>query len=141
LSFLLDTNIISEWTKPRPNAGVVGFLATQDEDALFLSVVTLAELRRGVDRLAVGRRHNLLDDWLRNDLPPRFAGRLLGIDPATADAWGQLIARRERDGRPMGVMDGWIAATAEVHGLTLVTRDVADFAGAVESMVCPWTAD
>jgi predicted nucleic acid-binding protein len=141
LSFLLDTNVVSEWTKPRPNAGVVKFLATEDEDALFLSVVTLAELRRGVDRLAVGRRHSLLDEWLRNELPSRFVGRLLGIDAATADAWGRLIARRERDGRPMGVMDGWIAATAEVHGLTLVTRDAADFAGATERVVCPWTVD
>jgi toxin FitB len=141
LSFLLDTNVVSEWTKPRPNAGVVAFLATEDEDALFLSVVTLAELRRGVDRLAAGRRRSLLDDWLCRELPARFAGRLLGIDATTADAWGRLIARRERNGRPMGVMDGWIAATAEVHGLTLVTRDVADFAGAVEGVVCPWTAE
>ena len=75
---------------------------------------------------------------LRDDLPGRFAGRVLGIDAATADAWGRLIARRERDGRPMGAMDGWIAASAEVHGLTLVTRDVGDFARTVERVVCPW---
>ena len=71
----------------------------------------------------------------------RFAGRLLGIDAVTADTWGRLIARRERSGRPLGTMDGWIAAIAEVHGLTLVTRDVADFAGAVEQLVNPWKAD
>jgi hypothetical protein len=136
--FLLDTNVVSEWTKPRPDAGVVAFLAREDEDALFLSVVTLAELRRGVERLAEGRRRGRLEGWLRNDLPGRFAGRLLGIDAATADAWGRLIARRERDGRPMGAMDGWIAASAEVHGLTLVTRDVGDFARTVERVVCPW---
>ena len=141
MSFLLDTDVVSEWTRPRPNLGVVEFLATEDEDALFLSVVTLGELRRGVDRLATGRRRNRLDDWLRSDLPARFTGRLLGIDAATADTWGQLIARRERGGRPMGATDGWIAATAEVHGLTLVTRDVADFAGTLERIVCPWAAD
>lgn len=141
MSFLLDTNVVSEWTKPRPDAGVVGFLAGEDEDALFLSVVTLGELRRGVDRLAPGRRRSRLDEWLRDDLPARFAGRVLGIDAATADAWGRLIARREREGRPMGVMDGWIAATAEVHGFALVTRDVGDFAGAVERVVCPWSGE
>jgi len=140
LSFLLDTNVVSEWTKPRPDVGVVEFLATEDEDTLFLSVVTLAELRRGVDRLAPGRRRNRLDDWLRNDLLARFTGRLLAIDVPTADAWGRLSARRERVGRPMGAMDGWIAATAMVHGLTLVTRDVADFAGTVGEIICPWTA-
>jgi predicted nucleic acid-binding protein len=141
VSFLLDTNVVSEWTKRKPNTGVVALLATEDEDALFLSVVTLAELRRGVDRLVLGRRRSRLDDWLRSDLPARFAGRLLGIDAATADAWGRLIARRERDGRPMGVMHGWLAATAEVHGLTLVTRDVVDFAGTLQRIVCPWSVD
>jgi predicted nucleic acid-binding protein len=140
VSFLLDTNVVSEWTRPRPDVGVVEFLATEDEDALFLSIVTLVELRRGVDRLAAGRRRSRLNDCLRNDLPARFTGRLMGIDVPIADAWSRLIARRERAGRPMGAMDGWIAATAEVHGLTLVTRDVADFAGTVGEIVCPWTA-
>jgi toxin FitB len=138
VSFLLDTNVVSEWAQPRPDAGVVAFLAREDEDALFLSVVTLAELRRGVERLAEGRRRGLLEAWLRDDLPGRFAGRVLGIDAATAEAWGRLIARCERYGRPMGAMDGWIAACAEVHGLTLVTRDVADFVGTAERVVCPW---
>ena len=76
----------------------------------------------------------------RNDLLARFTGRLLAIDVPIADAWGRLIARRVRVGRPMGVMDGWIAATAVVHGLTLVTRDVAAFTGTVGEIICPWTA-
>jgi toxin FitB len=141
VSFLLDTNIVSEWTKPRPNPGIVAFLEAQDEDELFLSVITLAELRRGVDRLAAGRRRSLLDNWLRSDLPARFAGRLLGIDAATADAWGRLVARRERAGRPMAAMDGWIAAVAEVHGLVLVTRNAADFAGTAMRIVDPWAVE
>jgi predicted nucleic acid-binding protein len=137
--FLLDTNVVSEWTKPQPDGGVATFLAEQDEDSLFLSVVTLAGLRRGVQRLPEGRRHSRLDAWLRDELPARFTGRLLGIDAATADAWGRIIARRERAGRPMGIMDGWIAAIAVVHGLGLVTRNELDFAAAVDHVVNPWT--
>ena len=141
MSFLLDTNVVSEWQRPRPNPGVVAFLEATDEDELFLSVVTIAELRRGVDRLAPGRRRTLLDAWLRDDLPPRFAGRMLAIDAATADAWGRLIARRESAGRPMSAMDGWIAATAEANGLALVTRNTADFVGTVARVVDPWSTE
>lgn len=72
MSFLLDTNVVSEWTKPRPNAGLVGWLAQVDEDEVFLSVVTFAELRHGIERLAAGARRRRLDEWLRNDLPVRF---------------------------------------------------------------------
>lgn len=138
MRFLLDTNVVSEWTKPQPDGGVAAFLAAQNEDSLFLSVVTLAELRRGVQRLPEGRRQRRLDAWLRDELPARFAGRLLGIDATTADAWGRIIARREWAGRPMGAMDGWIAAIVTVHDLGLVTRNEADFAGAVERIVNPW---
>ena len=139
MSYLLDTSVVSEWTWPQPNPGLVAFLANADEDSLFLSVITLAELRRGVDRMPSGRRRQRLDAWLRADLPSRFAGRLLGIDAPVADAWGRLTARRERGGRPIGVMDGWIAAIAEVHALTLVTRNVADFADTLDAIVDPWT--
>lgn len=140
MSFLLDTNVVSEWTKPRQDPGVVAFLSQEDEDTFFLSVISLAELRRGVDRLVQGQRRAKLDGWLREDLPSRFHGRLLGIDAATADMWGRLTARRERAGRPLGAMDGWIAATAEVHGLTLATRNVTDFEGAVQRILNPWKA-
>jgi hypothetical protein len=93
------------------------------------------------DRLAAGRRRSSLDDWLHSDLPARFAVRLLGIDAATADAWGRLIARGERAGKPMSAMDGWIAAVAKVHGLVLVTRNHADFAGTVARVVNPWAVE
>src|SRR5579863_6547753 len=119
MSFLLDTNVVSEWTNPKPDPGLIAFLSHEDEQTLFLSVVSLAELRRGVNRLPHGQRRMRLDQWLREDLPMRFDGRLLGIDAATADMWGQLVADRERTGRPLGAMDGWIAAIARVHGLTL----------------------
>ena len=141
MSFLLDTNVVSEWTRQRPNPGVVAFLDSEDEDALFLSVVSVAELRRGVERQPRSRRRSLLDAWLRDDLPARFSGRVLGIDATVADTWGRLIAQREAIGRPMSAMDGWIAATARVHAMTLVTRNVTDFAATVDSIANPWTDD
>jgi predicted nucleic acid-binding protein len=139
VSFLLDTNVVSEWVKPRPNAGVVAWLADADEDRVFISVVSLAELRYGIERLAAGKRRARLEAWLRNELPLRFEGRVLSVDGAVAEAWGKLVAGREAAGRPVGVMDAFIAATAEIHGLTLVTRNLADFKSSVGDMVNPWT--
>ena len=139
MTFLLDTNVVSEWVKPRPDPGVIAWLADVDEDRVFLSVVTLAELRHGIDRLRDGRRRKRLDAWLTDELAPRFEGRLLALDQAIADRWGELVARRETAGRPIGVMDAFIAATASVHALTLVTRNAADFKSTVDEIVDPWT--
>jgi predicted nucleic acid-binding protein len=140
VSYLLDTNVVSEWTRPRPDPAVVAFLASTDEDALFLSVITLAELRRGVDRLPTGRRRVALNEWLDNDLIQRFEGRILGVDHEVASAWGRLMAQAERRGRAPGVMDAWIAAIAEVGGLTVVTRNAADFEPLLGRIFNPWSA-
>lgn len=139
MSFLLDTNLVSEWTKPRPNAGVVRWLAQVDEDEVFLSVVTFAELRRGIERLPADARRQRLDEWLRSELPLRFEGRIVGIDGPIADEWGRLVARREARGRTIHAMDALIAATAQVHDLTLVTRNTIDFEASVKSLLNPWT--
>jgi predicted nucleic acid-binding protein len=139
VSFLLDTNVVSEWTKPRPNAGVVEWLARVDEDEVFLSVVTFAELRHGIERLPTGERRRRLDEWLRNDLALRFEDRIIGVDGAIADEWGRVVARRETRGRPMSAMDALIAATAQVHDLTVVTRNAADFQSSVKNVLNPWT--
>jgi predicted nucleic acid-binding protein len=139
VSYLLDTNVVSEWVKPRPEPRVIDWLAAVDEDRVFLSVVTVGELRHGIDRLPAGRRRARLDEWLRQDLPRRFEGRVVPIDAAVADAWGAIVARRERTGRPIGVMDAFMAATAEVHDLTLVTRNASDFRSSVTAVVDPWT--
>jgi predicted nucleic acid-binding protein len=138
VSFLLDTNVVSEWVKAHPNPGVVAWLAEVDEDRAFLSVVTLAELRCGVERLPAGSRRKRLDEWLRHELPLRFEGRVLPIDGAIADAWGRVTARRESLGRPIGIADAFIAATVEIHGLTLVTRNASDFEPTVKFLVNPW---
>ena len=139
MSFLLDTNILSEWVKPRPDAGVVAWMAEVDEDRVFVSVITLAELRYGVERMAHGNRRRRLDEWLRHELPQRFDGRILPINSAAADSWGRIVARSEALGRPMSVADAFIAATVEVHGLTLVTRNASDFRPVLKAIVNPWT--
>ena len=139
MSCLLDTNVVSEWTKPRPNPGVVAWLARVDEDEVFLSVVTFAELRHGIERLPAGARRRRLDEWLGRELPVRFEGRIVGVDGAIADEWGRLVARREARGRAIQAMDALIAATVQVHGLTLVTRNTADFESSVKLLLNPWT--
>lgn len=138
--YLLDTNVVSEWTKPRPEAGVVRWLDEVDEDRVHLSVLTLGELREGVDRLEPGRRRTQLDRWLTTDLPERFDGRVVGVDTAVAARWGALRAAAARSGRTVPVVDGLIAASAAEHGLTVVTRNVRDFAALGVPLVDPWTA-
>ncbi len=139
MSFLLDTNVVSESTKPRPNPGVVTWLAGVDEESVFLSVITLTELRYGVECLARGRRRKQLDRWLQQDLPQRFEGRILPIDAVVADARGKLVADTESLGRPIEARDAFIAATAQVYRLTLVTRNASHFETTVKSILTPWT--
>jgi toxin FitB len=141
VSFLLDTNVISEWVKARPNRGVVAWLAAVDEDRVFISVVTLAELRYGIERMTTGSRRNQLTQWLLEELPLRFEGRVLSINHIIADIWGKIVARSEAAGRPIGAMDAFIAATAEVHDLTLITRNVSDFETSINAIINPWAEE
>ncbi len=138
MSFLLDTNVVSEWMKPRPNPGVISWLAEVDEDRVFLSVVTLTELRYGIERMAPGGKRRRLDEWLQDELLLRFEGRILGIDNAVADACGKLVARSEAIGRRMEVMDAFLAATAQNYSLTVITRNTSHFEPLVEDLLNPW---
>jgi predicted nucleic acid-binding protein len=138
VKFLLDTNTVSEWVKPRPNAGVIDWMDSVDDDQVFISVVSLAEVRYGIERLAHGNRRRQLEEWLERELPLRFEGRLLPVDAAIADAWGRIVSRSEAAGRPIAVMDAFLAATAEFHRLTLVTRNVSHFS-LLKTIVNPWT--
>jgi toxin FitB len=138
MSFLLDTNVLSEPMKERPNSRVLAWLAQVNEDQVFVSVVTITELRYGVERLATGKRRERLDNWLRKDLISRFGGRILPVDLGIAEACGGLMARSELMGRPIEARDAFIAATAEVHGLTLVTRNISDFEPTLK-VISPWT--
>src|SRR6266700_798688 len=139
MSLLLDTNVLSEGMKPRPNAGVVTWLTTVDEDRVYISVVTLTALRYGIERMAAGSRRKRLEDWLQHELPIRFDGRVLPVDETIADASGRIVARSEAAGRPIEAIDAFLAATAQVHQLTLVTRNQSDFQAVLKTTLNPWT--
>jgi toxin FitB len=113
-------------------------MKTANEWDLFPSVVSLAELRYGAERLARGKRRAKLEQWLEYELPLRFEGRILGVDPAIADDWGRVAARCESIGRPISAIDCFLAATAEVHALTLVTGD-AQYFDVLKAILNPWT--
>lgn len=138
MNFLLDTNAVSEWVKPRPNPGLIRWMEEADEDRVFLSVISLAELRYGVERMAVGARRSRLEGWLRHELPLRFEGRILSVDNRIAEAWGRTVSRSEALGQPMAAMDAFLSATAETHRLTLVTRNVSDFP-VLKGLLNPWS--
>ncbi len=138
MSFLLDTNAISEWVKPRPNPGLIGWMEASDEDRIFISVISLAELHYGVERMTAGKRRSRLEQWLRHELPLRFESRILPVDTNVAEAWGRTVSRSEAAGRPIGAMDAFLAATAETYRLTLVTRNVSDFP-LLKAILNPWT--
>ncbi|MGB2606587.1 MAG: type II toxin-antitoxin system VapC family toxin [Candidatus Sulfotelmatobacter sp.] len=138
MSFLLDTNAVSEWVKPHPDPGFLRWTDSVDEDRVFLSVISLAEVRYGIERMAPGLRRRRLEEWLQHELPLRFESRILPVDAGIADAWGKVASRSVAVGRPMSAMDAFLAATAEFHHLTLVTRNVSDFP-LLKAIVSPWT--
>lgn len=138
MSFLLDTNAISEHTKPTPDPGLAEWLDAVPEGQLFLSIISVAELRHGIERLDTGRRKTALNDWLNKEIPDRFGERLLYADMQTADHWGRIVARAENIGRPIGAMDAFIAALAAQHDLTLVTRNTRDFETTGVRLFNPW---
>jgi toxin FitB len=140
MKVLLDTNVLSEVRRPAPEPKVLAWLDTIDEDRAFISVASIAELRRGIALMDDGRRREALAAWLAVDLPGRFSGRILPIDPAIAERWGDLMAQSRRSGFALSVMDGFFAATALAHELVLATRNTKDFAPLGVPLFNPWEA-
>jgi predicted nucleic acid-binding protein len=124
--FLLDTNVFSEATKLYPSPIVASWLGAQAEETLFVSVITLAEVRYGIELRAEGKRRQQLEAWYP-DTVASFKDRVLSVDRVIAETWGAFRRRSDLARRTMPTMDGFLAATAEVHGLTIVTRNVRDF--------------
>lgn len=138
MNYLLDTCIISEYTRRRPSPKVINWLGEAEEQGLFLSALTLGELMHGVERLPAGERKSALALWLREELVPRFDRRLIPLDAPVMLAWGALVARLEAVGRPMALMDSLIAATALCHDMVVVTRNESDFLPSGVPLFNPW---
>jgi predicted nucleic acid-binding protein len=138
--FLLDTNCISELIRSKPDLSVATWMRASNESLLYLSVLTLGEIRKGAAALPQSRRRAYLESWLESDLQVRFSGRILAIDNHIADRWGWLTAEAQLKGRPLSAVDGLLAATALHHNLTLVSRNVSDFANTQVPILNPWEA-
>jgi predicted nucleic acid-binding protein len=138
--FLLDTNCISEVVRVTPERSVTEWIEGADENLLYLSVLTLGEIRKGVAGLSPGKRRMHLETWLEVELRARFSGRILPIDSAIADRWGFLAAEAKRKGKALSTVDGLLAATALHHNLTIVSRNVSDFADTHVPLLNPWQA-
>ena len=135
MSYLLDTNIISETIRLQPNKLVMGWLQQIPGEAIFVSVLTLGEIRKGIERLTDKKRREKLRLWLEHELPAWFEWRVLPVDIAVADRWGRLLAQA---GRSVPTIDSLLAATALHHELRLVTRNARDFDYPGLEVINPW---
>jgi predicted nucleic acid-binding protein len=138
--FLIDTNCISEPFRPRPDPRVLAWLQNADERLLYLSVLTIGEIRRGIALLPQSQRRARLEIWLEAELLSRFFDRILPVTRAIADRWGLLDATLRMRGRILPAVDGLLAATAVHHNLTVVSRNVGDFAATQVPVLNPWEA-
>lgn len=128
MKYLLDTCVISALRRPTENASLVEWISEVDESDLYLSAITIGELEKGVSRLPESKKRAVVSEWVRHAVTNRFGNRILPIDAAVAACWGELIARREKKGKALPILDAFIAATAIVSDCTVVTRNTKDFA-------------
>jgi len=135
LSYLIDTNVLSELRRKEPNPCVVAWFEERPATTLYVSVLTLGEIRKGIEALGKSERKLKLLDWFETELPAFFSGRVLPIDEEVADRWGRLLAAARR---PLPAIDSLLAATALTHGLALVTRNVNDFPHLDLEIINPW---
>lgn len=138
MKYLLDTCVISELVARQPHPGVVEFVDALDPEDVYLSVITIGEITKGIEKLPRSKRKQELLTWLKEDLLVRFDGKLLALDTDVLVVWGTLTARLEASGRIIPAMDSLLAATVLAQQATLVTRNVDDFAGTGVEIVNPW---
>ena len=138
--WLLDTNVLSELRRPRPNARVVQFVASQPLDLLYVSVVTFAEIRFGIEMVKDVARRMELNEWLEHRLRPMFEDRVLEITEDIMLTWRLLVEEGRKSGHTFSQPDLIIAATALHHGLTIVSRDTSEYERAKATVLNPWNA-
>lgn len=138
MSFLLDTCVLSELVKVKPNAGLITWFEEQTAQQLFISSLTIGELSKGIAKLEQGKRKTHLDYWLNTQVIESFSGRILSIDTGIAFNWGVLQAETEASGKPVPAIDSLIAATAKKHQLILVTRNTKDMENCAIKLLNPW---
>jgi len=138
MTYLLDTNVISELVTRQLNPRVIAWVDALDPQEIYLSVITIGELAKGIEKLPASTRKDTLLDWLDSDLLLRFSGRILSVDTATMRTWAMPTAQLERVGRPLPVIDSIIAALALQHRFILATRNSADFQDTGVDLVNPW---
>jgi len=138
MSYLLDTNVISELISKRPNKRVVEWLDRLDPNTIYLSVITIGEIRKGIEKLPPSKRRERIKEWLESDLLLRFQGRILEITKEVMLIWGELTGRLEKEGRPITAIDSLIAAIALQGNYRLVTRNEHDFRYTGVTIINPW---
>jgi len=140
MRYLLDTCVVSELVARDPNQQVIDWIDGVDPEAIYLSVITIGEIRKGIEKLADSKRKSMLQQWLEDELLVRFSGRILPIDSGVMLTWGQMIGRLELSGKKMAAMDSLIAAIVSHRNLILVTRNEGDFQHSGVQIVNPWKA-
>lgn len=138
MRYLLDTCVISELVSKRPETAVIDWIDSIDDDHIYLSVLTIGEIKKGIEKLPDSAPKEQLAEWLEEDLLSRFQGRVLGVKTAVMLTWGTLTAKLEQQGTPLPAVDSLIAAIALHGNLTLVTRNVQDFERTGILLLNPW---
>jgi tRNA(fMet)-specific endonuclease VapC len=138
MNYILDTNVVSELVASEADPQVINWIDSIDSESVFLSVITIGEIKKGIEKLPDSKRKKTLESWLDEDLLVRFRGRILPLDIPVLLTWGRLVARLEREGKPIPAIDSLLAATSAQTGFTLVTRNTGDFEPAGISILDPW---
>lgn len=138
MSYLLDTCVLSEYSQMQPNPKVLAWIDSIAESRLYVSALSLGEIRQGAAHVANSKKSLRLMAWLEGELLPRFEHRVLSVDIEIALLWGELRGALLRKGKPVSLFDSLIAATARVHGLSVVTRNVRDFKHLGVEIIDPW---